>query len=124
MLKMVRTPISRRTGATFFMAGWWLGANMKPMPVAWMHSATCGACRSMRAPRASSTSAEPDFDETPRLPCLATVAPAAAATKAEAVEMLKVWRRIAAGADDVDEMRVVRRLDAWCTARASPWRRR
>jgi hypothetical protein len=32
MLKMVLTPSSRRTGATFFMAGWWLGANMKPMP--------------------------------------------------------------------------------------------
>ncbi len=32
-LNSVRTPISRRTGATTFMAGWCSGANMKPMPV-------------------------------------------------------------------------------------------
>src|SRR5690606_16485343 len=40
MLKIVRTPSSRRTAATFFMAPWWAGANMKPMPVASMDSAT------------------------------------------------------------------------------------
>ena len=91
MLKMVRMPSSRRTGATFFMAGWWLGANMKPMPVSRMHWATCAGGRSMRAPRASRTSALPEREDTPRLPCLATVAPAAAATNMEAVEMLKVW---------------------------------
>ena len=40
MLKMVRTPISRRTGATTFIEGWWIGANMKPMPVCSMAAAT------------------------------------------------------------------------------------
>jgi hypothetical protein len=43
MLKMVRTPSSLRTGATFFIAGWWLGANMKPMPVSAMQREM--ACR-------------------------------------------------------------------------------
>src|SRR5690606_20989051 len=91
MLKMVRTPISRRTAATFFIAGWWLGANMKPTPVLRRLSATCSGSSMMLPPSASSTSAAPDFEDTPRLPCLATVAPAAAATKVAAVEMLKVW---------------------------------
>ena len=90
MLKIVRTPISRRTGATTFIAGWWLGANMKPMPHLAMQAATCSGCRSSEAPKASSTSAEPLLDDTPRLPCLATLAPAAAATNIAAVEMLKL----------------------------------
>src|SRR6185437_8803610 len=90
MLNRVRTPISLRTGATTFMAGWWFGANMKPMPVSARHSATCAGARSMRAPSASSTSALPDFDDTLRPPCLAMRAPAAAATNIEAVEMLKL----------------------------------
>ena len=63
---------------------------MKPMPVSRMHWATRSESRLIRAPRASSTSALPDLDDTPRLPCLATVAPAAAATNMVAVEMLKV----------------------------------
>ena len=41
-------------------------------------------------PSASSTSAEPELDDTARLPCFATPAPAAAATSAAAVEMLSV----------------------------------
>ena len=87
---MVRTPISRRTGATTFIAGWWMGANMKPMPQRWIDCATCSGCSSMLAPRASSTSALPELEDTLRLPCLATRAPAAAATNIEQVEMLKV----------------------------------
>ena len=63
---------------------------MKPMPVAAMLSAICCGSSMMLTPSASSTSALPDFDDTPRLPCLATFAPAAAATNIEAVEMLKV----------------------------------
>ena len=90
MLKMVRTPSSLRTGATFFMAGWWLGANMKPMPVRAMHSAICAGCNWMLTPRCSSTSALPDLLETLRPPCLLTLAPAAAATNMAQVEMLKV----------------------------------
>jgi len=41
-------------------------------------------------PSASSTSAEPQAEETARLPCFATAAPAAAATSAAAVEILIV----------------------------------
>ena len=90
MLKIVRTPSSLRTGAACFIAAWWFGANMKPMPVSSMHCATCSGFSMMLAPSASSTSALPDFDDTERPPCLATRAPAAAATNIDAVEMLNV----------------------------------
>ena len=90
MLKIVRTPISRRTGATTFIAGWWAGAYMKPMPLRAIDSATCAGSSSIAAPRASKASALPELDETLRPPCLATRPPAAAMTKVEQVEMLKV----------------------------------
>ncbi len=41
-------------------------------------------------PSAVSTSAEPDFDESARLPCLATGTPQPATTNALAVEILKL----------------------------------
>ena len=44
----------------------------------------------MSTPSAVRTSAEPDFDDSARLPCLATGTPHPAATKALAVEMLKL----------------------------------
>ena len=90
MLKIVRTPSSRRTGAACFIAVWWLGANMKPMPVSARHCATSSGLSVMHAPSASMTSAEPEVEDTLRPACLATRAPAAAATNIEAVEMLKV----------------------------------
>ena len=80
MLKIVRMPSSLRTGATFFIAGWWLGANMKPMPVASIEAAICAGVRLSGRPSASSTSALPDLLLTLRLPCLLTRAPQAAAT--------------------------------------------
>ena len=46
----------------------------------------------MRAPSASSTSAEPDSPVAERLPCLATVQPAPAAISAAVVETLNVRR--------------------------------
>src|SRR5579871_1922794 len=90
ILKIVRTPSSRRTGAACFIAAWWLGANMKPTPTSSMQRPTRAAGSMMLAPNASSTSALPDLLETARPPCLATGAPAAATTNAAAVEMLKV----------------------------------
>src|SRR4051812_17721763 len=74
------------------MARGWCGANMKPKPTASMHSATAAGSRSMRAPRASSTSAEPLRPVALRLPCFATTQPAPAATNAAVVETLKVGR--------------------------------
>src|SRR5690606_20604609 len=53
MLNSVRTPISRRTGATTFIAGWSAGAYMKPMPVRAMDSATAAGASSIAAPSAS-----------------------------------------------------------------------
>ncbi len=90
MLKSVRTPSSLRTGATFFMAGWWLGANMKPIPVSAMQRAMASGGRSIWTPSDSITSALPLLLDTPRPPCLAVLAPAAAATNMAQVEMLKV----------------------------------
>jgi hypothetical protein len=90
MLKIVRTPSSLRTGAACFIDAWWLGANMKPMPVSCRQVATSSGDRLMCTPSASITSALPEVDDTLRPPCLATRAPAAAATNTDAVEMLKV----------------------------------
>src|SRR5450756_1058447 len=90
-LNVVAMPISRRTGATCFMARWWRGANIKPMPAAAMQRLTCSGAMSMATPSASRTSALPHLLVAERLPCLATVTPAPAATRAAAVEMLNVW---------------------------------
>ena len=63
---------------------------MKPKPSSSIDCAIrSGDCSSWK-PSSSSTSAEPDADETARFPCFATPAPAAAATIAAAVEMLIV----------------------------------
>jgi hypothetical protein len=91
-LKIVRTPSALRTGTTCLMAEWCLGANMKPKPTSSMHAATSSGSRSMRAPSASSTSADPHWLVAERLPCLATRQPAPAAMKAAVVETLKVGR--------------------------------
>ncbi len=90
MFRMVRMPSSFLTGAAYFIAGWWLGANMKPRPTSRRQSATCSGESARFTPSDSSTSALPDCDDTARPPCLATRAPAAAETKAAVVEMLKV----------------------------------
>src|SRR4051794_14358494 len=65
---------------------------MKPKPTASMHAATAAGSRSMFAPSASSTSAEPDLPVALRLPCFATTQPAPAATNAAHVETLNVGR--------------------------------
>src|SRR5512142_2127661 len=61
---------------------------MNPKPTSSMQRATASGVRSMRAPSASSTSAEPDRPVAERLPCLATAQPAPAATRAAVVETL------------------------------------
>src|SRR4051794_12067908 len=63
---------------------------MKPKPTTPMQSAIAAGSRSIRAPSASSTSAEPQRPVADRLPCFATVAPAAAASNAAVVETLKL----------------------------------
>ena len=72
------------------MAGWWLGANMKPMPTSAMLRAICSGLSWMLTPSASMASALPLLLLTLRPPCLLTLPPAAAITKMEQVEMLKV----------------------------------
>ena len=101
-LNAVRTPISRRVGPAWRIAGWNAGANMNANPCVAERRAGRGGVVVDPDPSASSTSAEPDRDVIARLPCLATGTPAAATTSAAVVEMLNVPRAVAAGADDVD----------------------
>src|SRR3954452_8337888 len=62
---------------------------MKPKPTWAMQRATAPGARSMRAPSASSTSADPLSPVALRFPCLATAQPAPAAISAAVVETLK-----------------------------------
>ena len=89
-LNAVRTPISRRVGPAWRIAGWNAGANRNAKPTFRRAAAAESASWSIRTPSASSTSAEPDRDVIARLPCFATGTPDAATMSAAAVEMLKV----------------------------------
>ena len=116
--------LRRRTGAAWRMAGWCDWAKRKPKPDLVDARGDRSAGRSMVTPRASSTSAEPERDDTARLPCFATPAPAPAATRPAVVEMLNVLRPSPPGAAGVDEVVLRRRREATACARASPGRRR
>ena len=87
-LNEVATPSSRRGTAAKRMAGWNAAEKQNVMPASVATAATRDAGRSRRMPRASRTSADPDFEDAERLPCLTTCAPAPAATIAAIVEML------------------------------------
>ena len=86
----MRTPMPRRVGPAWRMAGWKPGAKRKAKPTSRRAAAAEVASWSVRTPSASSTSAEPALEVIARLPCLATGTPAAAATMAAVVEMLKL----------------------------------
>src|SRR5437899_5190817 len=60
------------------------------MPTSSMTCATLAGDRSRLIPSVSTTSADPQSDDTDRLPCLATRRPAPATTNAVAVETLNV----------------------------------
>mmetsp|Transcript_4373 Transcript_4373/g.10158 ORF Transcript_4373/g.10158 Transcript_4373/m.10158 type:complete len:291 (-) Transcript_4373:7-879(-) len=79
-LKAVRTFNAPRTERMAFMAGWYLGAYMKPTRASLRHASTPFGPKSIDTFNASSTSALPHIDDTDRLPVLAMCAPAAAAT--------------------------------------------
>src|SRR5687768_3416503 len=89
-LNTVRNPRSRRTGATFFIAGWYDGAKRNAKPGDLRLRAAAAASRSIGTPSVSRTSAAPVRDDIARLPCLATGTPHAATTNAVAVETLSV----------------------------------
>ena len=92
-LNAVRTPISRRVGPAWRIAGWKRARTGTRSRARATRRRAESASWSMRTPSASSTSAEPDFEVIARLPCLATGTPAAATTSADVVEMLNVPRR-------------------------------
>ena len=89
-LNAVRTPISRRVGPAWRIAGWNDGANRNAKPSSRIARPAESASWSIRMPSASSTSAEPDLEVIARLPCLATGTPQDATTSAAVVEMLNV----------------------------------
>lgn len=78
------------TGAAKRIAGWWFRAKQKAKFVAFRASRPSSGVRSTGTPKASSTSAAPEGDETPRLPCFTMGSPAPAAANATVVETLKV----------------------------------
>src|SRR5580658_8699673 len=61
---------------------------MNPIPASRMQCPICSGLRSILTPRAASTSAAPERDDSARLPCLATGTPAPATISAAQVEIL------------------------------------
>ena len=102
MLKIVRVPSSWRAGMTWRIAGWCIGAIMKPMPASASARSTTSGPTMTLTPSSVSASAAPDFDERLRLPCLATGTPAPATTKRGGGRDVERALAVAAGADDVD----------------------
>ncbi len=84
----MRVPSSTRTGATWRMEAWWVGANMKPTPASAMQAVTLAGSSPTFTPSAVRTSAAPEREEAARLPCLATGTPQAAVIIAASVETL------------------------------------
>ena len=91
MLNTVRKPSSLRIAPTYFIELWYFCAKKKHMPTSFKSSTHCSGLCWMLTPSASRQSAVPHWDEAARLPCLATFMPPAAATRAEVVEILKLW---------------------------------
>ena len=90
MLNTVGVASSLRAGAAKRIAGWKTGAKQNPIPSSENVFSTSVPSRLIFIPRASSKSAEPDFEDAARFPCLTTLTPAAAATIAAVVEMFIV----------------------------------
>jgi hypothetical protein len=89
-LKIVRVPSSLRGPAAWRVAAWNFGANAKPMFATSMHRVICAGSASIATPSRSSTSAEPQRDDSARLPCFATTPPHAAIKIAASVDTLIV----------------------------------
>ena len=110
MLKIVRTPSSLRTGAACFIAGWWFGANMKPMPVSSIALRDLlRASASMFAPSASSTSALPDLRRHRAAAVLRHARAGGRGDEHRRGRDVEGVRAVAAGADDVDQVACGRR---------------
>ena len=91
MLNTVRKPSSLRMAPTYFMEVWYFWAKKKHIPASFSNSTHRAGLCWMLTPRASRQSAVPHWEEAARWPCLTTFTPPAAATRAEVVEMLKLW---------------------------------
>ena len=101
-LNRVRAPSSFRMGMMRLKAGWKVGAKRKTkffLARAW---GTASGSTVRGRPRASTTSAEPQVEETERLPCLTTLCPMAARYMATAVEQLNEQVLSPPGAAGVD----------------------
>jgi hypothetical protein len=90
MLKTVGVANSLRAVPAKRIAGWKTGAKQNPIPSSEKVYSTPVPSRLMFIPKASSKSADPDFDDAARFPCFTTLTPAAAAMIAAVVEMFIV----------------------------------
>src|SRR5699024_9600354 len=100
MFITVGMPSPLRASAAYRIEGWNTWANRNVIPTRPTSSSTAGTGRSSLTPSASSTSAEPDFEEEARLPCLTTVRPVEAMMIEAIVEMFTVWARSPPGRPD------------------------
>ncbi len=98
---MVRVPSSARVGMTWRIAGWCIGAIMKPMPQVSSAFSTASAPIITLMPSWVSASAAPDFDDRLRLPCLATDDARAGDDEGRRGRDVERALAVAAGADDV-----------------------
>ena len=85
---------------------------MNPKPSSSIDCAIRTGGSSSSKPSDSSTSAEPAFDETERLPCFATPAPAAAATSAAAGHAEDLREGLEVAREALDSGAAAERLDA------------
>ena len=92
------------------MAGWCIGAHMKPTPASATQRAITGNGTSSLTPSVESTSDAPDMEETRRLPCLAIADAGTGSDERRAGRDIVRAVRVAARADDIDRTR--RDLDA------------
>ena len=92
-LKAVATPSALRATAAKRMEGWNVCAKRNVIPTSDAAFSTLSTGMSRWTPRASRTSADPDFDDDALLPCLTTRTPAPAHTSADMVEMLTLDNR-------------------------------
>ena len=91
MLNTVRKPSSLRMAPTYFMEVWYFCAKKKHIPTSLSSSLHFFGLWLIFTPRASRQSAVPHCEDAARFPCFATFMPPEAATRADVVEMLKLW---------------------------------
>lgn len=100
-LNRVRMPSSLRMGPTLRKAGWKLGANRKAKFRSSSRRCTSSGATSSGKPRPSRASAEPQEEDTARLPCFTTLYPIPASVRDVAGGAVERAAAVAARANHV-----------------------